>query len=267
MSDRLRIAAAQLTSTPDLDHNLALVEQASADAAAQGARIVACPEGTMAPFTERLDTLAEPLDGPFADGVRAIAERHDITVVVGMFTPGDEVDGRRRVRNTLLLTGPGAEAHYDKIHLYDAFGTLESETVQPGEKHVIVEVEGWQVGLATCYDVRFADQFTALGRLGAELIVLPTSWGDGPGKAEQWDLLTRARAADAQAWLLGAAQAWQEKSIKGPYGIGRSCVTGPMGQVRARIDGAPALLVTDIDRDAVRQARERVPILATTLTR
>lgn len=261
MSDHMRVAAAQLTTTPDLDHNLTLVDRACAEAAEQGARIVACPEGTMAPFTERLDTLAQPLDGPFADQVRAIAERHGITVVVGMFTPGDEVDGRRRVRNTLLLTGSGVEAHYDKIHLYDAFGTVESETVQPGHDHVVVEVEGWQVGLATCYDVRFADQFIALGRLGAELIVLPTSWGDGPGKAEQWDLLTRARAADAQAWLIGAAQAWQQASITGPYGIGRSCVTGPMGQVRARLDGAPGLLIADIDRSAVHDARAKVPLL------
>ena len=33
---------------------------------------------------------------------------------------------------TILLTGPGVDAHYDKIHLYDAFGFTESDTSRPG---------------------------------------------------------------------------------------------------------------------------------------
>jgi predicted amidohydrolase len=70
----------------------------------------------------------------------------------------------------------------------------------------VIEVGGVRVGLATCFDLRFADQFTALGRDGAELVVVPASWGAGPGKEEQWDLLTRARATDAQAWLWPATR-------------------------------------------------------------
>ena len=34
--------------------------------------------------------------------------------------------------NTLIATGRGVDAHYDKIHLYDAFGFTESNTVAPG---------------------------------------------------------------------------------------------------------------------------------------
>lgn len=267
MSDSLRLAGAQWTATEDPSDNLRKIDEMTARATERGARLVVHPEAAMASFAGRLDTVAEPLDGRFADGIRALAERHGITVVVGMFTPADEIttgDGRPRARvhNTLLVTGPGTtETTYRKIHLYDAFGTTESDTVAPGEEVRTVEVDGWQVGLATCYDVRFADHFTELGRRGAELVVLPASWGDGPGKADQWDLLTRARAHDAQAWLLAAGQAWTPESVKGPFGIGRSCFADPTGAVRARLDGGEGVLLADIDRGLVTRTRDLVPIL------
>nr|MDQ2710321.1 nitrilase [Actinomycetota bacterium] len=202
---RLIVAAAQLSSGPDPAANLELVTDAIAAAAVRGARLVATPEASMACFGSDLHAVAEPMDGPWAIAVRAAASEHAITAVVGMFEPADDT----RVFNTLLVARPdGSAASYRKIHLYDAFGARESAVVAAGESLVRVSVEGVSVGLATCYDVRFADQFSALGRAGAELVVLPSSWGDGPGKAEQWDLLTRARAADAQAWLLACDQAW-----------------------------------------------------------
>lgn len=265
--DSLRVAGAQFTATGDPAENLIRIDELTARAAAGGARLVVHPEAAMASFAGRLDTVAEPLDGRFADGVRALADRHEVTVVVGMFTPADEITteagrSRARVHNTLLVTGPGTtETTYRKIHLYDAFDTRESDTVAPGEALATVDVEGWRVGLATCYDVRFADQFTALAGRGAELVALPASWGDGPGKADQWDLLTRARAHDAQAWLLAVDQAWTKNSVNGPLGIGRSCLSDPAGAVRARLDGGEGVLLADIERDLVRRTRAAVPIL------
>lgn len=264
---RLRVAGCQWNSTGNPADNLARIHELTGHAARAGARLVVHPEAAMASFTGRLDTVAEPLDGRFADGVRKLAQRHDVTVVVGMFTPADEIttaDGRSRdrVHNTLLVTGPGTtETVYRKIHLYDAFGNRESDTVAPGDESVTVEIEGWRVGLATCYDVRFGDQFTRLGRSGAELVVLPASWGDGPGKASQWDLLTRARAHDAQAWLLAVGQAWTPDAINGPYGIGRSVLADPTGEVRARLGGGEDLLVGEVDRDLVRSTRRTIPVL------
>lgn len=267
MSAVLQIAGCQWTSTGDPSANLARIDELTGEAAERGARLVVHPEAAMASFAGRLDTVAEPLDGRFADGVREVAQRHGVTLVVGMFTPADEItteDGkeRSRVHNTLLATGPDAtETSYRKIHLYDAFGHRESDTVAPGDEVVTLDVEGWRVGLATCYDVRFGEQFTALGRAGAELVVLPASWGDGPGKAEQWDLLTRARAHDAQAWLLAVGQAWTRESVDGPYGIGRSVLADPTGGVRARLGGGADVLVAEVDREAVRAARAAVPLL------
>ncbi|WP_252976433.1 carbon-nitrogen hydrolase family protein [Janibacter melonis] len=266
MPDPMRVAGVQLVASHDVEDNLEQVVDGVRQAAEAGARLVVFPEATMAPFSRRLDTAAQPLDGPFADGVRRAAHEHGVVAVIGLFTPADdvEVDGqvRHRVHNTLLLTGDGAEeTSYRKIHLFDAFDSRESDTVAAGDAVVTAQVDGWTVGLATCFDVRFADHFTELGRRGSELVVLPASWGDGPGKADQWDLLTQARAHDAQAWLLGVGQAWTPQSGDGPFGIGRSVLADPTGAVRSRLDAAPGMLVADLDPAPVAATRRRVPIL------
>jgi len=165
------VALAQIVSGIHPERNLALVADAARDAAAAGARMVVLPEATMCSFGVSLAPIAQPLDGPWASGVRAIAAQHDITVVVGMFTHGSGV----RVRNTLLATGRGVEASYDKIHLFDAFGFRESRTVAPGVDPVTFDVDGVTVGLATCYDVRFPGLFQALADQGAQITWAPRS--------------------------------------------------------------------------------------------
>lgn len=254
---RLRVAAAQLSSGREKEDNLAAALVAIDEAADAGATLVVLPEATMVSFDTSLLPYAETLDGPFAQSLRSAAESREITVVAGMFEPS----GDGRVYNTLLATGRGVEAAYRKIHLYDAFGSRESETVAPGHELVDIEVDGVRVGLATCYDLRFPDHFTELARRGAEVFAVPASWGDGPGKQEQWDLLTRARAADGQAFVVAAGQAWRRESVRGPLGVGRSVVVDPTGTVRARLGGRPELLVTDIDTELVKQTRRSVPIL------
>ncbi|MDT5002216.1 MAG: deaminated glutathione amidase, partial [Mycobacterium sp.] len=100
----IRIALAQVTSTDDVDANLATIDEYTTRAAAAGARLVVFPEAMMRCFGGgSLAEIAQPVDGPWANAVRAIAERAGITVAAGMFTPAD--DGR--VRNTLLVTGGG----------------------------------------------------------------------------------------------------------------------------------------------------------------
>ena len=259
---RMRVALCQVAATSEPEQTLGLVADGVAAAAAEGADLAVFPEATMARFGSRLSQVAEPLDGPWATEVRRLATRAGLAVVVGMFTPGAD----DRVRNTLLATGPGLDTHYDKIHLFDAFGLRESDTVEAGRRVVTIGVAGVRVGLATCYDLRFPALFTALAEAGAQVVVVPASWGDGPGKAEQWDLLVRARALDSTSFVLACDQAEPSTAGLEPVagaagGIGRSTVASPLGEVRAQLGAGPGVLVVDVDPDEVATVRERVPVL------
>ncbi|MFD5803903.1 carbon-nitrogen hydrolase family protein [Streptomyces sp. NPDC127020] len=257
----MRIALSQLTTGPDPEKNLLLVEEWTRRAADAGARVVVFPEATMACFGTPLAPLAEPLDGPWADGVRRIAAATGTVVVAGMFTPA----GGGRVANTLIATGAGVDASYDKIHLYDAFGFRESDTVAAGSATTVIDVDGVRLGLATCYDIRFPELFRAHADAGAVATLLGASWGAGPGKQEQWELLARARALDATVWLAAVDQADPGTDAgpgSAPTGIGHSRVVGPDGTVRHALGAGPELLVADLDVDEVAAVRQRISVLA-----
>ncbi len=250
----MRVALCQLTSTPSPGENLAVVAEQVKAAAADGASVVLFPEATMACFGTSLGPLAEQIDGPWATSVAEIAAAHDVLVVAGMFTPAP--DGR--VCNTMLATGRGHHTGYDKIHLFDAFGFQESRTVAPGADLVVLD----ELGLALCYDVRFPGVFTGLADRGASVILLGASWGAGPGKREQWELLVRARALDSTSWVVACGQADPRTPSTAPTGIGHSLVAAPDGTVLAAAGADPELLVVDLDLDKVTTTRENIPVLA-----
>jgi predicted amidohydrolase len=287
----MRIALAQIWSTRDPARNLREVERATEEAAAEGAELVVFPEAAMTAFGSDLAAVAEPLDGPWASTVLGLAGRLGVTIVVGTFTPGQDAT----VRNTLLVAGPGGElaASYDKVHLFDAFGHAESDSVEGGDEAVTVAVGGGNgdddagrgavVGLATCYDVRFPALFLANAASGAQVSVVAASWGDGPGKVDQWQLLTRARAADSTTFVVAVGQAdpaavaaaarasgdaetereaTAAAASASPTGVGHSLIASPFGAVVAELGAEPGLLVVDLDLDEVAAARRTLPVLA-----
>ena len=272
----MRIAVAQLCSTPDPAANLVLMRGCLADAA--GADLVVFPEATAACFARRSVEAAEPLDGPFATGVRALAAEFSTTIAVGLFTPAPDgsaptsmagpetAAASARCRNTLYVTGSGVEAAYDKLHLFDAFGFAESSHVAPGGQPVTVEVGGVRVGLAICYDLRFPELFKHYARAGADVVIVPASWQDGPGKVDQWRLLARARALDSTCYVIAAGQAEPAASGRpggtGPLGVGHSMAVAPDGVVLHEAGDAPEVFVVDLDPDAVARVRQMLPVLA-----
>ena len=193
-----------MQSGVDTMENLSHVISGMDTAVAQGAELVVFPEATMRSFGGgRLDTIAEPLDGPFATLIRDHATELGVIAVVGMFSLADTVDKdgttRNRVANMALVTGPDVHESYQKIHTYDAFGYRESDTVAPGIDLMLFDAPSARVGVAICYDIRFPEQFINLAELGAEVIVVPASWQYGPGKLDQWRTLVTARASTPPA--------------------------------------------------------------------
>jgi len=254
----MRIALAQMMSDTDPAANLATVAELTRQAADDGVRLVVFPEAAMCRFGVPLAQVAEPLDGRWADGVRQVAAQTGITIVVGMFCPAD--DGR--ATNTLLATGPAVDTHYHKIHLYDAFGFRESDTVAPGHEPVVIDVDDVPVGITTCYDIRFPELYVGLARRGAQLITVSASWASGPGKLDQWTLLARARALDTAGFVAAVDQAYpgDEIAATGPTGVGGSLVAGPYGDVVVSAGADPQLLTCDVDVSAVAKARDALAV-------
>ncbi|MGL4305534.1 MAG: carbon-nitrogen hydrolase family protein [Mycobacteriaceae bacterium] len=254
----MRIALAQIESSIDPATNLATIDRYATDAARQGAELIIFPEASMCRFGVPLHPIAQNLHGPWAQGVRSIAQQSGITIITGMFTPSIN----KKVFNTLFATNGVTSAKYNKIHLFDAFNFQESDTVDPGHEAVTITQNNIIIGLTTCYDIRFPALYTQLATAGAALIVVAASWGDGPGKREQWELLARARALDSTSFIAACGQS-KPTTMTGtaPTGIGHSLVVAPTGDILAQADENPALLIVDIDLSTVPPVRKNIPVL------
>ncbi|MEU8383252.1 carbon-nitrogen hydrolase family protein [Streptosporangium sp. NPDC048865] len=252
-----RIALCQIPVAEDPAANLSRALDALAEAAAGGAELAILPEAALTRYGRRVTDLAQPLDGPFVTGLAAAAREHGLSVIAGVFEPGEG-----RVRNTAVAIGPSGsiEAAYRKIHLFDSFGARESELVAPGDTPVVVELAGIRVGLVTCYDIRFPELTRALVDLGAEMFAVIAAWGSGPMKEEHWTTLVRARAIENTTWVAAVGQAPNPEARDG-FGIGRSMLVDPMGVVRADMGPAAAVQICEIDSQITIATRNALPCL------
>ncbi len=228
-----------------------------ADLAPGDADLVVWPEAFARDFGDAgsdVSPYAEPVTGAFATELGRVAAASGATLVAGMFETSHDP---ARPFNTLVVRGE-VTAAYRKVHLYDSFGYRESDRLVAGDPApVVVTVGGWQVGLMTCYDLRFPEMARLLVDAGAEVLVVPAAWVAGPRKVDHWRTLLRARAIENTVFVAAAAQ-------PGPRYSGHSLVVDPMGDVLAEADdGAdgPVVLRAEVRRDVLDEARRTNPSL------
>jgi predicted amidohydrolase len=258
----MQVALGQIPISSVPEVNLGRVRGAVDRAADLGAGLVVFPEGTQARFSVDLRAVAEPLDGPFCRGIAAIARATGTAVIAGIFEPAP--DGR--VYNTTVGYDSDGQlaAVYRKIHLFDALGHRESDSVAPGNDVVIGSLAGLQVGFLTCYDIRFPELARALAVGGADLLVVPAAWAAGTFKEEHWVTLVRARAIENTIWVAAAGQVpdRQEQPTKAPTGVGRSMLVDPMGVVRLDLGPDERIAAGEVDTERTASVRAVLPSLA-----
>ena len=251
----LRVRLVQRASGLDPADNRAVLDDLAARA--DGTDLIVLPEAFARDFGEPgsdLASYAEPLDGPFADKLRELSNATGTAWLAGMFEVAEDP---ARPLNTLVLADEGRLTTYRKIHLYDSFGYQESATISPGALQPCrVDVDGFPLGLMTCYDLRFPELARALVEQGAEALVVPAAWVAGERKVEHWRTLLRARAIENTVWVIGVAQ-------PGPRYSGHSLVVAPDGDVVVEAgDEDDVVLDTVIDREAVTGVRRTNSSLA-----
>src|SRR6266851_2179735 len=232
----MKVALGQFAVTREWQQNVATCRRLMREASSGGADLLVLPEGILARDIADPDIVlrtAQPLDGPFVTELRD-ASRGSVLIVLR--------DGR-------IL------AQYKKLHLYDAFSAMESATVTPGaEIPPLVEIGGFNIGLMTCYDVRFPELARRLALDGADVLVLPSAWVKGPLKEAHWEVLVTARALENTCYVVAVSEC-------GERNIGNSVVVDPLGVAVARAAEAPVLVFAELDAARIAHARKVLPVL------
>jgi deaminated glutathione amidase len=260
----MRAAAVQLNSTDDKARNLEVAERLVRAAAADGAKLVCLPEKwNLLGGSQALLDGAEPLDGPSLAAGRSWARELGIHLLAG--SVAERAEGHERLFNTSVLIGPDGEdlASYRKIHMFDVevggVSYRESEHEEPGEEIVSVEVDGVEVGMTVCYDLRFPELYRILAVRGARILTVPSAFTLATGR-DHWEVLLRARAIESQAFVIAPNQVGEAPPHYSSYG--RSAIVDPWGVVLAMAPDEECFVAADLDLDAQQRVRDSLPSLA-----
>jgi deaminated glutathione amidase len=260
-----RAALVQLCSGREIAPNMAFAGGLIRAAAAGGANYIQTPENTALVelsgerLFERIRPEAETaILGEFA----ALAGALGVWLHIGSIAIRV---GEHKAANRSYVFSPTGRiaARYDKIHMFDVDlpsgeSYRESKNYRPGARAVKLGLPWGVLGMTTCYDLRFPEQYKALAQAGADFLAVPSAFTRQTGAAH-WHVLLRARAIETGCFVLAAAQGGDHEVGRATYG--HSMIVSPWGEIIAEGGEEPGIIAAEIDPREVAAARQRIPAL------
>ena len=265
MSDAVRVACVQVTSTPDLAANIDAACTFVRNAAADGAKFVLLPENVtlLAGGAAIRESAPEPGAHPAREIFANVARDTGVWLLAGSLA--EKTDDGRLANRSLLFDADGATvAEFDKIHMFDM--TLdggesyrESDSYRPGDRAVVADTPWGPLGMTVCYDMRFPGLYRTLAQAGAVMLSVPSAFTVPTGRAH-WHVLLRARAIETGCFVIAPAQCGTHYGKRRTYG--HSLIIDPWGEILAEAGEEPGIIMADLDLSAVDAARSKVPSLS-----
>lgn len=181
--------------------------------------LIVLPEMFNSGFSMNAESLAEEMSGKTMQWMAQTAEKYECVVTGSLI-----IKENNKYYNRLIWMLPdGTFSHYDKRHLF-GLGD-EDKNYTPGKDKVIVELKGWKIRLAICYDLRFP---VWLRNQNAEydVLLLIASWPDK--RSSHWNALIPASAIENQSYVIAANRVGHDG--KEAYHSGHSQCIDPMGK-------------------------------------
>jgi predicted amidohydrolase len=267
LARELDVAAIQLSSQDSLGENLTACAGLVEAAAERGAKLVVLPENFafMGEDKERrgmAETMGD-VNAPIQRAIADIARRNAVHVVAGGMP--EKSEDAARPFNTCAVFDPNGTlvSSYRKIHLFDVDledGTSlrESSTTTAGQLPVVLRIGSFNIGLSICYDLRFPELYRELVTAGAEILLVPSAFTLHTGK-DHWHVLLRARAIEAQCYVVAAAQFGKHPFGRSTYG--HSLIADPWGTVIAEASDGLGFALGTVDAGKLTSVRSSLPSL------
>ncbi|WP_372782877.1 carbon-nitrogen hydrolase family protein [Litorivivens sp.] len=261
----MKLAAIQMVSGANIDNNLSVAERLIAQARADDARLVVLPESfaLFGDSTQLKPLAARERSQGYLQSWLAAQARSQQVILVGGTVPVASDDGRAWA--TCFVHGEDGAllGRYQKMHLFDAAvgdaqgRYCESRDYRPGLAPCVVDTSLGRLGVAVCYDLRFAAQFQWMQEQGAELLAVPSAFTRKTGLAH-WSLLLRARAVETQCVAVGANQGGLHSRQRMTSGC--SAVVDGWGKVLAEAGYGEAVVMADWNVTHQREWRRSMPV-------
>jgi omega-amidase len=180
--------------------------------------LIVLPEMFNTGFTMKADELAETMDGKTVKWLQKTAETYEC-VIAGSLIIKEEGNYYNRL---VWMLPTGEYEYYDKHHLF-GMGD-EDKFYSAGNKALTVELKGWKIRLAICYDLRFPAWLRNVGE-PYDILLLVASWPDK--RVAHWRTLIHARAVENQSYVIGVNRVGHDGNQV--YHSGHSMCIDPYG--------------------------------------
>lgn len=256
----MRVALAQLASSPDRQANLARVERAMREARQAGADLVAFPEVVLdrffpvRPGDRAALSLAEPIPGPVTERIAALARELSLVTVFNLYELGGQ---DRRFDSSPVFDADGRLLGITRmLHITDYEGFHEQSYYHPGDQGMpVYDTRAGRIGVAICYDRHFPEVMRTLGVQGAELVVIPQAGTIGEWPEGMYEAEVRAAAFQNGYFVALCNRVGEEGKLTF---AGESFVSDPEGRILARGKSLTEdLVVCDLDLKLARESTAR----------
>lgn len=170
---KIKISTAQFENkSGDKNYNLSVIDQLSKTAAEEGSDVIAFHECSITGYTfarslskDQMLDLAEIIpDGPSIARLTRIAEKHNITILAGLF---EKEKDDSLYKAYVCVDKTGLIAKHRKLHPFI------NPHLTPGNSYTVFEIHGWKCGILICYDNNIIENVRATVLLGADIIFMP----------------------------------------------------------------------------------------------
>lgn len=261
----MKIGVVQLRSVLDPETNLSTIRNFLKEAINNNAKAVFLPEVfySMSDGTKPTPYLVEGKNEHYA-AIRKLALDSGLFILGG--SAATLVDGK--VMNRSYNFSPEGEelALYDKMNLFAVdlskhpSNTVvdEARVYTAGKTPKILPLNGFNIGLSICFDLRFPELFRSYSHRGANVLSVSSAFTVPTGKAH-WHTLLRARAIENQCYVIASAQWGQHNEKLSTFG--HSLVVDPWGEVLVDAGEGEKIIFTELSLEKLESVRARLNVL------
>lgn len=261
----MKIAVIQLQSVLDPAQNLSTITKFLNEAKAKKVKAVFLPEVfySMSDGTKPTPYLVDGHNEHY-QAIRNLAMNSGLYILGG--SAATLYQGK--VVNRSYNFGPdGSElATYDKINLFrvDLSKHPSNTTVDEarvytaGNTPKMLSIDGFNIGLSICFDLRFPEFFRSYSYQGANVLSISSAFTVPTGKAH-WHTLVRARAIENQCYVIASAQWGQHNDKLSTFG--HSLIVDPWGEIIADAGEGETIIYGELDLETLKSVRARLDVI------
>ncbi len=261
----MKIGVVQLRSVLDPAINLATIRGFVSQAKAEGAAAVFLPEVfySMSDGTKPTPYLIDGHNEHYL-AIRQLAVDSGLFILGG--SAATNVNGKIMNRSYNFSPAGKELALYDKMNLFAVdlsrhpSNTVvdEARVYTAGNTPKMIEVNGFNIGLSICFDLRFPEVFRSYSHNGANVLSISSAFTVPTGKAH-WHTLVRARAIENQSYVIASAQWGQHNEKMSTFG--HSLVVDPWGEILVDAGEGEKIVFAELSLEKIEGVRARLNVL------